>query len=256
MAQARRISVLGPVVLVMREQPDLRSALTSLIRLGWAQAEGLETALEDDGETAILSLTLAPVLPRPAIQTIELALAALVRLLRHFLGAGWAPQMVTFSHRRPADTRPYAGVLGITPIFRMDRDAIIFLTSELDRPIADADPALRRQLERYVESVQRQPGRRRSEQIGDAIGKMLPTGRCRADAIANLFGVDRRTLHRWLQDEGTSFSKLLDQTRTALSERHLNEAVLSLGEIAQLLGYSSLSAYSRWRRATQRAAKV
>lgn len=248
MAQARRFSVLGPVALIMREQPDLRSAVISLTRLGWAQAEALETALEDDGETAVLTVTLAPEMPRPATQTIELAVAAIVRMLRHFLGADWSPQMLTFSHRRPADTRPYARFLGVTPVFRMERNAIVMLSADLNLPIADADPAFGQQLERLVENASRARGTARSQQVAEAIRRMLPTGRCSAPAIADLFGIDRRTLHRWLAAEGESFSTVLDQTRAALCAQYRREGSHSLTEIAGLLGFSSLSAYSRWRR--------
>ena len=256
MAQARRFSVLGPVALIMREQPDLRGAVISLIRLGWAQAEALESALEDDGETAILTLTLASELPRPATQTIELAVAAIVRMLRHFLGPDWSPQMLTFSHRRPADTRPYVRFLGVTPVFRMERNSIVMLTADLNRPIVDADPAFGRQLERLVESVSRERGTARSKQVAEAIRRMLPTGRCSAPAVAELFGIDRRTLHRWLAMEGESFSQLLDQTRTALCAQYRREGSHSLTEIAELLGFSCLSAYSRWRRMSKDASRA
>lgn len=248
MAQARRFSVLGPVALIMREQPDLRSAVTSLTRLGWAQAEALEAALEDDGETAVLTLTLAPDLPRPANQTIELAIAAIIRMLRHFLGADWSPQMLTFSHRRPADTRPYARFLGVTPVFRMERNAIVMLSADLNRTIADADPAFGRQLERLVEGATRERRSVRSRQVEDAIQRLLPTGHCSAPAVADLFGIDRRTLHRWLAEEDESFSRLLDRARTALCAQYRSEGTHTLTEIAGLLGFSSLSSYSRWRR--------
>ncbi|MBK6799978.1 AraC family transcriptional regulator [Novosphingobium sp.] len=248
MAQARGFSVLGLVALIMREQPDLRSALISLTRLGWAQAEALESSLEDDGETAILTLTLAPGLPRPATQTFELAVAAIVRLLRHFLGPAWSPQMLIFSHRRPIDTAPYGRCLGVTPVFRMERNSIVMLTADLDQPIAHADPAFGRQLERLVERSTQQRGAARSQQVSEAIRRMLPTGQCNAPGIADLFGVDRRTLHRWLADEGVSFSRLLDEARCALCAQYRGEGSHTLTEIAELLGFSSLSAYSRWRR--------
>ena len=254
MAQARAISVLGPLALLMREQVDLRGALSSLTRLGWAQAEALESSLEDDGETAILSFTLAPGLPHPASQTIELAIAAIVRLLRHFLGPDWSPQMLTFSHRRPADTGPYVRFLGVMPVFRMERNSIVMLSTDLDRPIAHADPAFGRQLERLVEGSVRQRGAARSQQVSDAIRRMLPTGNCSAPQVADMFGIDRRTLHRWLAAEGQSFSQLLDQTRAALCRQYRSEGSHSLTDIAQLLGFSGLSAYSRWRRLRKEAA--
>jgi len=248
MAQARAISVLGPVALLMREQPDLRGALTRLTRRAWAQAEALESSLEDDCETAILSFSLAPGLPHPANQTIELTIAAIVRLLRHFLGPDWSPQMLTFSHRRPADTGPYVRHLGVMPVFQLERNSIVMLSTDLDRPIAHADPAFGRQLERLVESTVRQRGAARSQQVSDVIRRMLPTGDCSASRVADMFGIDRRTLHRWLAAEGQSFSQLLDQARAALCLQYRSEGSHSLTEIAPLVGFSSLSAYSRWRR--------
>jgi AraC-like DNA-binding protein len=248
MAQARGFSVLGPVALVMREQPDLRGALLSLSRLGRAQAEAIEPTLEDDGETAILTLSLAPGLPRPATQTIELAIAAIVRLLRHFLGPQWSPQMLTFSHRRPADTTPYGRILGVTPVFRMERNSIVLLSTDLDTPIVDANPVFSRQLERMVERSTQQRTALRSQQVAETIRRLLPTGDCSAQNIASQFGVDRRTLNRWLGTEGMSYSQLMDQTRTLLCDQYRNEDSYTLTEIAYLLGFSSLSAYSRWRR--------
>lgn len=248
MAQARRFSVLGPVALVMREQPDLRAALNSLVRLGWAQADGLESDLEDDGETTILTVRLAAELPRPATQAVELTIAAIVRLLRHFLGPVWSPQMLTFSHRRPADTGPYAGLLGVTPVFRMERNSIVMLSADLASPIAGADPAFGRQLERLVGGANQPRGGLRREQVGMAIRQLLPTGTCSATTVADLFGVDRRTLHRWLREEATSYARLLDDNRQILCAQYRREDSRSLTEIAALLGFSSLSAYSRWRR--------
>jgi AraC-like DNA-binding protein len=253
MAHSRPFSVLGPVALVMREQADLRGALKSLSRLGWAQVEGINLALEDDGETAMATLTIAAELPRPATQAVELAMAAIIRLQRHFLGEDWMPQMVTFSHRRPPEAGPYARLLGITPVFRMDRNSIVMLTADLDRPIVNADPALGRQLERLVEGNAQPREMLRRDQVASAIRQTLPSGRCSATAVAGLFGVDRRTLHRWLGAEATSYARLLDENRLRLCAQYLAENSRSQTEISELLGFSSLSAYSRWRRSRRSA---
>lgn len=135
----------------------------------------------------------------------------------------------------------------------MERNSIVMLTADLNRPIADADPAFGLQLERLVESASRQRGTARSEQVAEAIRRMLPTGRCSAPAVADLFGIDRRTLHRRLTSEGESFTQVLDQTRAALCTQYRREGSHSLTEIAGLLGFSSLSAYSRCRRFRKQA---
>mgnify|MGYP003476914217 FL=1 len=66
------------------------------------------------------------------------------------------------------------------------------------------------------------------------------------EQVASHLGRDRRTLHRQLQREGESFSSLLDKVRGELALRHLENAQRPLGDIAELLGFSALSAFSRW----------
>ena len=54
-----------------------------------------------------------------------------------------------------------------------------------------------------------------------------------------------RTLHRRLEDEGTSFRQVLGEVRRELAARHLSERQLAISEIAFLLGFSEPSAFHR-----------
>ena len=54
-----------------------------------------------------------------------------------------------------------------------------------------------------------------------------------------------RTLHRRLEEEGTSFRRVLTDVRRELAARHLQERRLAIGEIAFLLGFSEASAFHR-----------
>jgi AraC-like DNA-binding protein len=63
-------------------------------------------------------------------------------------------------------------------------------------------------------------------------------------ATAKRLGLTARSLQRRLQDEGTSFQALRDETRRALADRYLTEG-LSLAEISFLLGFSEPSAFFR-----------
>ena len=64
----------------------------------------------------------------------------------------------------------------------------------------------------------------------------------------------QRTLQRRLQEEGTSFQTLLDDTRRELAEQYLAQPGMSLLEIAYLLGFADPSnffrAFRRWFDAT------
>ena len=81
---------------------------------------------------------------------------------------------------------------------------------------------------------------------GDAL---LATRTCSADRVAQHLGVDRRTIHRGLVQEGETFSAIVDavrrNSRRALStSRHRNH----LRVVASLLGFASPSGFSRWYR--------
>lgn len=67
---------------------------------------------------------------------------------------------------------------------------------------------------------------------------------------ARLFNCTPRTLHRRLQEEGTSFQQLLDQVRHRLACEHLKAGKLDVQEIAYALGYTEIAnfrrAFKRW----------
>jgi AraC-like DNA-binding protein len=67
----------------------------------------------------------------------------------------------------------------------------------------------------------------------------------------NLAAIElQRTLARRLTAEGLSFSEILDQLRSDLAAHYLGDASLSISQIAWLVGYQGVSAFShgckRW----------
>jgi AraC-like DNA-binding protein len=103
----------------------------------------------------------------------------------------------------------------------------------LDAPIVGADP---------------EAASRRGDLVGavnELILALLPTGTCTIAKVAAHLGVSRRTLHRQLAEQGLTFTGLLDEVRTGLARRYLAARQHSLTEIAERLGYGSLSAFSR-----------
>ena len=77
---------------------------------------------------------------------------------------------------------------------------------------------------------------------------MLPLGRCSVEKVAQHLGVDRRTVHRHLARSGETFSSLVDDVRGELAEGYLEGNKRRLADVADLLGFSALSAFSRWHK--------
>jgi len=64
-------------------------------------------------------------------------------------------------------------------------------------------------------------------------------------SVAVEAGISVSALNRRLKAEGTSFQRLLDDTRRCIAQRYLFESSLKLTDIAARVGYSELSAFSR-----------
>ena len=86
--------------------------------------------------------------------------------------------------------------------------------------------------------------------IENAITPLLPHGKARIDIVARELGLSRRTLARKLAADGLTFAEILDQLRSDLAARYLEEGNLAIAQIAWLVGYRGVSAFThackRW----------
>src|SRR5215831_3423176 len=77
-----------------------------------------------------------------------------------------------------------------------------------------------------------------------------PMDRRKWRKIAKRLGVSRRTLARLLASEGCTFGGILDALRLDLTKSYLREQNLRTSEVAWLLGFGEVSAFShacrRW----------
>jgi len=244
-AENRRISNMGAVGLVIREQPTLRKALAAYARFQWLQNDAYSVVTQEFGDQAILRINGPPWQGR---QGQELAVATAFRTVKGILGESWKPQEVWFTHAAPLKLDTYRRVFGITPSFDQDAMAVVLRRSELDTPIASADPAIARQVALYLERLTEERRIELRDKVGDLIVALLPDGVCSVERVAQHLGMDRRTLHRRLSAEGTTFSDILDDTRRGMATSLLTSSDRPLQNVADLLGFSSLSAFAHWFR--------
>jgi AraC-like DNA-binding protein len=82
------------------------------------------------------------------------------------------------------------------------------------------------------------------------IGLQQSGGMPRLDAVAAELGLSERTLRRRLQDKQTSFRAVVDEVAAPIARRYLTETALTVGEVAERLGYSEpasfVRAFRRW----------
>jgi AraC-like DNA-binding protein len=246
LAERRRLSTLGPLSLVLREEPDLRSVVTLLIRHEHSYNEALRVRLVEEESLATIRVWCEFGEPAPTGQALTLVVGALCGILHECAGDRWRPLSVCFSHPAPPDLGTHHRFFGPALRFGHEFTGLVLYRTDLDTPNALSDPLLRPYAGRILDTVVGPRAATTSGRVREAVEVLLPLGRCSIDQVARTFGVDRRTLQRHLADEGESFSGILCSTRGGLAEHHLAGDRYTMTELSQLLGFASPSAFSRW----------
>jgi AraC-like DNA-binding protein len=241
LATTRRLSNLGLIALAAREEPTVREALLCLQRTMQLHNEAVRLELEEVEGVAIVRTGILALIKGPVRQRVELTFY----LLRELLGASWSPTSVFFVHSPPRKLATYRKVFGIAPRFHAEGNGIGCRSSDLDRPVPRADPQSRRTLQRVVETNLKHRTTYRERTV-HLILELLPSARCTVERVAGFLGVDRRTLLRRLQREGTTFSSLVDEVRMEAARRHLPNPNQSIEDLAPVLGFSNGSSLARW----------
>jgi AraC-like DNA-binding protein len=246
MAEARRLSNLGPLGLLIREQPTLRLAIDAFVHYGRQLNEALWLTVEETSNVVILREELVAGRASSVRQSTELAIGVAFRMLRNFLGPGWRPKRVCFAHEAPARRAVHERVFGTNVEFGHDFNGIVCARSDLEVLNPNADPEMARLARRMLEAEPTEAPDAAAE-VRDLVVMLLGTGECTIDRAAQHLGVDRRTIHRRLQRDGKTFSDI-DAVRREFAQRYLKDRKRSLAEVASLLGFSAPSGFSRWYR--------
>ncbi|MEZ5657092.1 MAG: AraC family transcriptional regulator [Burkholderiaceae bacterium] len=248
MVESRRLSNLGPISLLLREQPTAREALNVLMRHMRALNESLITRVEEEGGFVIIREEFALGRSIRVRQGIELAIGVMFRILQELMGPEWEPRQVCFTHPPPANRSSHLRVFGRFVEFGCEFNGIVCLARDLEVRNPSADPVMAAYAQRYLDTFFSSSELSTTEKVHRLVRLLLPGGRCTIDIVARHLGMDRRTIHRHLGRDATSFSSVLQQGRAELSVQFLQDPKRPLGEVADALGFSSVSALSRWFR--------
>ena len=248
MSEPRRLSDLGPLALAMRDAGTLREALQSAGRYVCLHTDSLRLYLKEMDNLAILEIESLTDGSAPSRQGTELAVGVFHRAIGELLGSSPDSWRVWFSHGAPKNISRHCRLFGPQVEFRHSVTGLLFTRRDLAAPLPGADPVMARHVKRYLDPMLARFYGTVSERVRHLAYEQLSTGRCAAEQAASSLGMDRRTLHRHLGRSGETFSSIVDEVRSDLALRYLEERRRSLNDVALLLGFSAPSAFSRWFR--------
>lgn len=184
---------------------------------------------------------------RPGPLVDECAITALLQLMHNFTGRRIAATEIRFLNPPPSDIQPYWDWFGCPVLFDQSETSVRFPQALLALPLRQPDTVLLNILERQADDLLAQlpPSDDFQQAVRRCIARLLREGQPELALVANELHISARTLHRRLAADGINFRELRESIRQRQAEDYLADPRLQLAEIAQLLGYSEQSAFTR-----------
>jgi AraC-like DNA-binding protein len=252
------LRMIGWLHYVLASSELLGEALKRAVRYSRMVNEGIAVAYRE-GTEVTLSFKYVGMARRSDRHQIEFWMTSLVRECCELTRRRLQPNRVRLTHYRREDCSEFNAFLGCDVEFGADVDEVAFPETIKQIPIVSADPYLNDLLISHCEEAL---ARRQSNvaplrlAVENAIAPLLPHGKARLGEVARRLGMSQRTLARRLATEGLSFSAILDEMRIDLAKRHVEDSHLSISQIAWLVGFQEVSAFThafkRWTGRTPR----
>lgn len=245
MAECRTFASLGPLSLLLQHLPTARHVVEALIEYRRHMNELLNFSLDERLDEAVIRLELIPEYAKP--QIIELSVAMAYIVLRGASGGRWQPTAIHLIREAPRDLAVAQRLFAVPVKFGSAFNGIASTATALAMPNPLADEAMARHARRLLELVPLQPEHNSmSDRTRRSITLLLPTGWATLENVAHNLGMTPRALQRSLEKEQLSFAVLLNEVKRELAQRYLIDSERPVSAIAELTGYSSLSAFGRW----------
>ncbi|MES2443520.1 MAG: AraC family transcriptional regulator ligand-binding domain-containing protein [Pseudomonadota bacterium] len=246
MAEARPISGLGAVSLLVKNQRTLRDAIRVLIRYQHVLADTLLINLDESGDSSVIRVDIMSQ-HHMTRQPIEMTVGEMCLAFTAIAGGKWHPECAHFIHAAPGDLRVHQRIFGCPVQFESEFNGLTCSPASLATPIPGAEPELARYAQNSIALlVPADAEGGVAERVRRALYLLLPAGRGTLEHAGVELGLHPRALQRALVREGTSFGLVLGGVRRELALRHLATPAHSIEAIAVLVGYSTLSSFSRW----------
>ena len=242
LAREQGIQILGPVAVIIRNAETLASALEGVSRYLHNVAPPDHVELVRGPQTAVFTLTTTVRHIAHRDQWVEKGLGLAMDAFRLMLGEDFVPLRVTMQHRRIGKLQSYRDMFRCPVEFESDLNSVLLPNRALAQPIRDRDAAALALAEKYLTDIG--PDLEVPDHVRDLTRRLLTVNHASLVQVARAMSVHPRILQRRLAESGTTFAEILDDVRRELAWE-LSASGLQISEIANMLGYSEQSSYTR-----------
>ncbi|MFI5657938.1 AraC family transcriptional regulator [Streptomyces sp. NPDC051684] len=243
------LDILGPVGVIGRHAASVGDALDRIAQFLYQYSPAVEITFETTGPVTNYGFRLRPRVQRTLtdlVQIGELSLGLSLQIFRMLIGPDFTPLSVSLLHRPAAPTAVHESYFGCPVAVEQDHWGFRFPADVLDRPVEGSDPTVRRVVLEYLSGMAGGAvGHGLPSEVRATVKRALPTRRFGLEDVAENFALHPRTLQRQLSTHGTTFQEIVDDVRRDLADRYLRTTTMPLAQLADVLGYSEQSSFTR-----------
>lgn len=181
----------------------------------------------------------------------DAALASIIKLCRISYGDDFAPKCVHMKREGSDYENKLIEYFGAPIKFSAKLPGFVFHANTLEQKLSSANAELAHSNDKIIMAHLAKLDRNDIvNQVKVALVDFLSSGTVNEDMIASELHVSKRSLQRKLSQLGTSYKKVLEDTRSTLARQYVENSTMSITEISYLLGFSETSnftrAFKRW----------
>lgn len=236
--------IVGHLVL---SAPTVRDVMEAIARYVSLFISPMVVSYTEAGGRGTLSWGYPETFTAPRLQLSGLMVGALMRRLQRSAGPDLRPLSVELDHRPFECKDEVRRMLGVRVRFDRPANLITFDANTLNRRMPGVQPGLHELIRQLGDRVLEEQRHQADivDQTRRQISARLREGASDLDSVAGAFGLSPRALQGRLKRSGTTYESLLGATRRQLAASYLRDTGLSMTQIALLLGFSELSAFTR-----------
>jgi AraC-like DNA-binding protein len=229
-----------------RSRPTLGEAMECVARYARLLDDAMEFSIERVGDRAFWRFRVTPGADQP-VPVNDYVVATALEFSRRNSAVYERPLEVHVLHERPEYASEYAKVFEAPVVFGAPCNAVVTNASRLDAPMRHANPTIALAFEKHATQLLNGLSRTRgiTGRVRQDVMTQLQAGMISMSETGARLAMSVATLRRRLEEEGATFSDIVDDVRKGLSKQYLRDPALSITEIAFLLGFSNVTAFGR-----------
>ncbi len=227
--------------------PTVRDAIEGVERYTGLVMSPISVTFEQKGGRGILEWKYPSTFSAPRLQFSGFVVGAFVMRLQQNVGVDLKPIAAEFEHRPFECPQVVQRIFGSRVRFNRPHNRMVFDLKTLGRQAPGATPGLYGLISQLGDRMLEEQRQAADivEQTRRLITARFRNGGTDLESIAAAFGISARALQGRLKRAGTTFEAEANAARKQMAESYLRDTGLSMTQIAMLLGFSELSAFTR-----------